>query len=118
MRLDDGSEPQPDFAVLRPRADDYATSTPRAADVLLLIEVADSSVADDRSEKGPLYAEHGIAEYWIVTPAERIVEVYREPRNGHYTSSYKIGPAGALEIAALPGSAFAAGDLWAQTPGN
>jgi len=118
VRLDDGSEPQPDLAVLRPRADDYATSTPRPADVLLLIEVADSSLDDDRGEKVPLYAEHGIAECWIVNIPERNVEVHREPRNGSYASFRKVGSDGTLDIAALPGATFGAAVLWGPAPAN
>jgi Uma2 family endonuclease len=62
VRLDDGSEPEPDVAVLRPRSDDYETETPRGADVLLVIEVADTGLGDDRDVKAPLYAESGIPE--------------------------------------------------------
>lgn len=116
VRLDDGSEPQPDVAVLRPRADDYETAVPRPADVLLLVEVADTSLADDRNDKLPLYAEHGIVECWLVSVAERIVEVYREPRNGRYASARRVGPDGTLDIAALPGSVFAALDLLGPFP--
>src|SRR5206468_3297312 len=60
------SEPQPDIAVLVPRADDYTTSKPRPPEVFLLIEVADSSFDDDHDVKGPLYARNAIPEYWIV----------------------------------------------------
>lgn len=118
VRLDDGSEPQPDVAVLRPRPDDYATSTPRPADVLLLIEVSDTSLADDRSDKVPLYAEHGIVECWLVSVAEHAIEVYREPRNGRYASVSRVGPDGSLDIAALPGSTFPAGDILGPSAGN
>lgn len=116
VRLDDGSEPQPDVAVLRPRADDYETAIPRPADVLLLVEVADSSLADDRNDKLALYAEHGIVECWLVSVAERIVEVYREPRNGRYVFASRVGSGGILDIAALPGSVLAASDLLGPAP--
>jgi Uma2 family endonuclease len=66
VRLNDGSEPEPDVVVLRPRTDDYETATPCPSDVLLLIEVADSNLDDDRGIKAPLYAEDGVAECWIV----------------------------------------------------
>jgi hypothetical protein len=62
VRLDDRIEPEPDFTVLRPRADHYRRATPRSEDVLLLIEIADSSLAYDRLVKRPLYARHGVAE--------------------------------------------------------
>lgn len=79
VRLDDGSEPQPDAAVLQPRADDDATATPRPADVPLLIEVADSSLKEDRETKAPLYAESGIAEYWTVNLLDYVGKVHRRP---------------------------------------
>lgn len=116
VQLDDGSEPQPDVAVLRPRADDYETAVPRPGDVLLLVEVAETCLVDDRNDKLPLYAEHGIVECWLVSIAERIVEVYREPRDRRYTSTRRVGSDGILDIAALPGSHFAASDLLGRSP--
>ena len=73
------SEPQPDLALVRPRADFYTTAHPRAADVLLVIEVADSSARIDRRVKIPLYARAGIREVWLVDVIRRRVELYRQP---------------------------------------
>lgn len=73
------SEPQPDITVLRPRADFYTTAHPRAADVLLVIEVAETTVRLDRSVKVPLYARAGIREAWVVDLTAARVEVHREP---------------------------------------
>lgn len=73
------SEPQPDLALLRRREDFYATSHPTAADVLLVIEVADSSQDYDRRVKGPLYSEHGIAEYWLFDLGTPAIEAYGRP---------------------------------------
>jgi Uma2 family endonuclease len=85
VRLDDGSEPQPDFAVLRRRADFYRSGEPPGpADVLLLIEVADSSLRFDRAVKLPLYARAGIPEVWIVDLKRRTVDVHRLPTDGKY----------------------------------
>jgi hypothetical protein len=84
MRLDRYSEPEPDVLVLRPRADDYASAHPGPADVLLAIEVADTSLAYDRTVKLPLYARAGIAEVWIVDLEARAVEVHREPSANGY----------------------------------
>jgi len=89
VRLDPGSEPQPDIAILKPRADDYETGVPGPDDVLLPIEVADTSLDFDRDVKVPLYAQSGIAEYWIVNLPERIVKVHREPTRA--TNSYFSG---------------------------
>jgi Uma2 family endonuclease len=112
VRLDDGSEPEPDVVVLRPRADDYTTATACPPDVLLLIEVADSSLADDRAIKLPLYAESGIAECWIVNLVERVVEVYREPRDGRFADSRRVDPGEALDVALLPGVALPVVELF------
>ena len=112
VRLDDGSEPEPDVAVLRPRADDYTTATAGPTDVLLLIEVADTSLADDRAIKLPLYAESGIAECWIVNLVGRVVEVYRQPRNGRYDDVRSIAPGDVLDIALLPGVVLPVADLF------
>ena len=75
------SEPEPDVAILNFRDDLYASRRPVAQDVLLLIEVADSSLAYDREVKGPIYAEAGVREYWIVNLMNSTVEVYRDPQS-------------------------------------
>ena len=111
VRLDDGSEPQPDVAVLRPGADEVGAGTPSAADVLLLVEVADSTLRDDRNEKAPLYAAGGIPEYWIVNLVENTVEVHRQPAAGRYRELKTVGPGGVLDFSALPGAALAVSDL-------
>jgi Uma2 family endonuclease len=77
--LSDCSEPQPDILLLRPRADYYLHKNPHAQDVLLLIEVSDSTVQFDRKTKVPLYARHGIPEVWLVVgPKRRHIEIYRD----------------------------------------
>jgi Uma2 family endonuclease len=77
-------EPQPDVTLLRHRADGYAASHPDPADILLVIEVADTSVEYDRSVKIPLYARAGIPEAWLVNLPEGRIEVYRNPVRGKY----------------------------------
>lgn len=85
VRLDPTSEPQPDVAILRLRADFYVTGDwPGPADVLLLAEVADSSLHYDKTVKLPIYARAGIAEVWIVDLQQRVVEAYRGPSEGSY----------------------------------
>jgi len=79
IRLGHRSEPQPDFALLRYRSDAYKEALPTADDVLLLVEIADSSMGYDRDVKVPLYARHGIPEYWIIDIPDRRIEVHREP---------------------------------------
>jgi Uma2 family endonuclease len=79
LRLDDISEPEPDIAILRPRADLYTTAHPGPTDVLLVIEVADTSLAYDLGTKVPLYARHGVPEVWVIDAATRRTRVFREP---------------------------------------
>src|SRR4051794_7017735 len=79
IRLAD-SEPEPDLALLAPRPDDYASGKARPADVLLLIEVADTTLEFDRDVKGPLYAENAVAEFWIVNIAARSLIIFGDPR--------------------------------------
>lgn len=84
IRLDDFSEPQPDIALLRWRDDFYRHAHPTPADVLLVIEVADTTVESDRRVKVPLYARAAIKEVWLVNlPAEQI-EIYAEPAGDAY----------------------------------
>jgi Uma2 family endonuclease len=72
-------EPEPDFSIVRNREDDYTTAHPTPEDVLLVIEVADSSLDYDRQVKLPLYAEANIKDYWLFNLPERYLETYREP---------------------------------------
>jgi Uma2 family endonuclease len=91
LRLDRRNEPQPDLMLLRPRADRYRNEHPTAADVLLLVEVADSSLAFDRGPKLALYAKHGVPEVWIVDLAGRAVEICRAPGPEGYGSRERLG---------------------------
>src|SRR2546429_8164881 len=84
IRLNDFSEPQPDIALLHWRADFYKNSHPTPADVLLIIEVADSTVETDRPYKIPTYAKAGIAEAWLVNLPEEQIELFATPANGVY----------------------------------
>jgi len=77
INLDDESAPEPDLAVVRGSRADYRHAHP--ARPALIIEVAESSLAFDRIEKGSLYARAGIVDYWIVNLVDRVVEVYRDP---------------------------------------
>lgn len=85
VRLDEYSEPEPDVTLLRPRADFYKSSHPVARDVLLLIEVAESTLRYDLEVKVPLYARHGISEVWVVDLEHGRLARYRDPRDGEYT---------------------------------
>ena len=98
VHLDEFSEPQPDLMLLKPAADDYTSRHPRPDDVLLLDEVADTTLAFDREEKLrryndvlradlPIYARAGISEVWILNLSARQIEIYREPHFTGYGST-------------------------------
>ena len=92
IRLDDVNEPEPDIAILRPRADFYMTSHPGPADVLLVVEVVDTSLAYDLGVKVPLYARHGIAETWVIDAVSRRTQVFRHPTGGGYAEASSVEP--------------------------
>lgn len=103
IRLPD-SEPEPDVTLARPRADFYRTGKPRPADILLVIEVADTSLDVDRDVKRPLYAENGIVEYWIVNLHDSCVEVHRRPQPDGTYADVTIRRSGeTVDVEALPG---------------
>ena len=78
------SEPQPDLMLLRPRDDFYQNTHPQAEDVLLLIEIAESSLTYDRNVKIPLYARHGIPEVWLIDLVNQQIEIYLKPSHDGY----------------------------------
>ena len=94
------SVPEPDVAWMNAR--DYRESRPEPKDVLLLIEVADSSLGKDRFTKGRLYAEAGIQDYWIVNLQDNCIEVYREPQDDRFATHQTCRDGDALSPLALP----------------
>lgn len=80
----DHSEPEPDIVLVKNSDDFYAKGHPTPADIILIVEVADSSLAYDREIKGALYASAGISEYWILDLQNRVVEVFTEPSGERY----------------------------------
>lgn len=86
--LPPNSEPEPDVALLRPRDDGYASRHPRAKDVLLVVEVADSSLTFDQEVKVPMYAHASIPQVWVVALDEDCVHTYRDPDGGAYMSQH------------------------------
>ena len=111
IRLAD-SEPEPDVALLQPREDFYAARTPEPADVLLAIEVSDTSLEFDRDVKRPLYAAAGITEYWIVNLQDDCLEVYRQPQpDGTYRNVQTLRRGQQVEVAALPGVTLAVAEI-------
>ena len=102
LRLSEDSEPEPDLMVLRPPLDRYREKLPTPEDVLLLVEVADTSLEFDREAKLPLYAEAGIPEVWLVNLKENLLEVYRDPRGGRYREIRLLSPEEEVSPTLLP----------------
>jgi len=100
--LDGHSEPQPDVALLRPRNDFYTLAHPKANEVLLLIEVAESSLRYDESIKIPLYARHGIPEVWLIDVEQRRLTRFFNPREKGYVNDESPDALSVLTPVALP----------------
>lgn len=98
LAVSDESEPEPDVAVVAPG--DYSRELPRTA--FLVVEVADSSLRTDRQVKTGLYAQAGIAEYWIVNLVQSVVEVHRKPMSGRYTEELRFARGEAVDLSSFP----------------
>lgn len=105
------SEPEPDLAWVTRKQ--YLTSHPRAADVLLLVEVAETSLQYDRNTKGPLYSAAGIEDYWIVNIPARRIEVYRRPAPDGYLEVYSFGDGESVSPLRFPEIRLAVARLFA-----
>jgi Uma2 family endonuclease len=112
IALDSLSEPQPDIVLLRAPWPGFPQAHPRAADVVLLVEVADSSIDTDLGAKRELYARAGVLEFWIVDLTTDGVLVCRDPDGGRYASVTRVERSGVLSIAGLPGVSIAAESLF------
>jgi len=113
LRLGDYSMPQPDLMVLKPRDDFYSGQRPTAADILLLVEVSDSSLAFDLGGKRALYARQRVVEYWVVNIPGKCVHVYRDPWGDRYTQATECTLADTISPRALPVIQVAVGTLFA-----
>ena len=102
LRLDEYSEPEPDLALLRPQEDFYKSAHPSPRDVLLVIEVAESSLRYDREIKIPLYARHGIPEAWLVDVENERLTLFREPSESGYRQEIRPDALTAITPATLP----------------
>jgi Uma2 family endonuclease len=103
VNLGDFSEPQPDLLLLRPRVDYYAGNVPEVSDVLLLIEISDSTLAFDQEVKRSLYARHLVTESWIIDVEGRRIQIHREPDgHGSYAQSLGFGPTDTVVPRELP----------------
>jgi Uma2 family endonuclease len=111
MRLTDLSMPEPDLLVVRWRDDFYRTAKARPKDVLLLVEVAQSSLGYDKQFKLPRYARAGINEVWIVNLVDQVIEVSREPQGDTYASQTTHERGETPHLAAFPDVAVTVAEI-------
>ena len=110
------SEPQPDLALLRFRPDFYAAAHPGPQDILLVVEVADTSVGFDRETKIPLYARAGIPESWLVHLPESRIEAHRQPTPTGYQEVIRLARGMRLTPLAFPDLVLAVDDILGTAP--
>ena len=110
------SEPEPDVAVVAGSVRDYRDAHPQSA--LLVVEVADATLAYDRDRKGSLYARAGVPEYWIANLAETCIEVHRDPIvrphaqfGWHCRTVERFGAGDSITPLSLPTRSIAVADL-------
>jgi Uma2 family endonuclease len=108
------SVPQPDLALLKPRADYYSRSHPRVADVLLVIEVSDTTLGFDLRIKAPLYARCGITEAWVVDVSDRVIHVSRDPMPLGYSTSFIAAIGARVTCAGLAEAALEVVELFSS----
>ncbi|MFY9826075.1 MAG: Uma2 family endonuclease [Thermoanaerobaculia bacterium] len=102
---------RPDIAILRPQEDFYVAGTPGPEDILLVVEVADSSLSYDSKVKLPLYAEAGIPEIWLTNPTAHKIITYRRPAPEGYQEERKYRGLELIAPEAFPEERFRVGDL-------
>ena len=107
VELDPYSEPEPDLAVVRWQADFYESHHPEPSDILLLVEVADTSLPFDLERKAPRYLAAGVPEVWVIDLADEIVHVLRSDEHLRLSAADSVAPAAfadlVLEVAAILG---------------
>lgn len=109
LALGEDSEPEPDVAVVEGAPRDFRDAHPRTA--LLLVEVADTSLAFDRGRKRRVYARAGFPEYWVLNLIGGTLEVYRDPEEDDYRSAATLGPGESVRALSAPGAEIAVDDL-------
>jgi Uma2 family endonuclease len=107
------SEPQPDLLLLRPRAVSYSREHPSPEDVVLAVEVADTTARFDRLVKARLYAHAGIPEFWLLLAQDGAIEVHRAPGPAGYADVTRHGPGQTVSPLAFPAAGFAVTDFFA-----
>ncbi len=114
--VSDDSEPEPDIALLSQKEAAWGERGAYPSDVVVLIEVAESSRATDLRVKLPLYAQTGIAEYWIVDLIDRVIRIHREPTPEGYSITALARPGERIELSAFPNESLAVDDILPALP--
>jgi Uma2 family endonuclease len=109
--LDEFSEPQPDITLLTPKADYYTSAHPRPEDILLLVEVSDTTLGYDRGRKLRKYAEREVREVWIVDLTTQAIEQFRAPAGSTYSSSARFIRDQKITMEAFPDVPFTVEEL-------
>ncbi len=111
VHFDDYSEPEPDVAMVKPRADEYTKAHPTPEDCLLLVEVSLSTLKYDRKKKGAAYAAAGVPQYLILNLAARELEDHREPSPEGYRYKHLLRADESFNLVAFPEVEIKVGDL-------
>jgi len=117
IQLGDYSEPEPDISVVESREGEYLDRLPRAGETLLVVEVAETSLEDDREAKIRLYARHSISTAWLVNLRDESVEVFREPAEEGYGSRRTCRNDDLLAVSALPNLEVRVSDIFGNGGG-
>jgi len=105
LPLDRFSAPEPDLVVLKYRRDEYKNKRPSSGDVLLIVEISQSSLRHDLQVKVPLYARHGIPEVWVLDVQRLQIHLFHTLEAGHYTHTASTPAPGWVSLERLPGAA-------------
>jgi Uma2 family endonuclease len=112
LRLSRSSQPEPDLVLVKPRADFYATALPTGADCFLVVEVSDTTLPYDVKIKGPLYAQYGVPEYWVIDIEQRALRRFANPKDGNWTEvSVQVSP-GVVPLPGLDGTTIDLTGVW------
>jgi Uma2 family endonuclease len=104
-------EPEPDIALLKPRADDYGITKATPPDILLLVEVADKTLRTDLGRKARIYATADVAEYWVVDLNTRTLYAHRTPTGGAFQSRVVLVPGAEVSAAFAPTVSFTVSEI-------
>jgi Uma2 family endonuclease len=114
VRLDFYTEPEPDLVLLRPRPDFYSSAHPGPADILLIVEIAETSIDYDRDVKSRVYAQSGVQEYWLADLNENVLTAYSVPEGGTYRNTRPYARGQSLAPQLLPECVVSTEDLLSE----